>query len=136
MISKDIILGNMKRAGYSIRKLAEKTNHSDRTIRTYLNKEEMPENLLREIDNVLRPKKNRINMLFKVAIGIADDEMKQLLNEKEYTDNLIIEICDSDAKYLWDTAGDDNIEFTKASVDIEELAPYEELSKRKENKNV
>lgn len=118
-ISKEIILSNMKKAGMSFRELAKKTNRSDRTIRAYLNEGYMPEKLIHQIDDVLRPKNNKINVVFTVEMDISDDDVKWLLEKADDT-SLAIELCDIDSEYLWDLAGD-NVEFKNASIAKTEL---------------
>lgn len=118
-ICKEVILGNMKKAGMSFRELAKKTNRSDRTIRAYLNKGYMPEKLIHQIDDALRPKNNKINAVFTVEMDISDDDVKWLL-EKADAVSSTIELCDIDSEYLWDLAGD-NVEFKNASVAKTEL---------------
>ena len=118
-ISKEIILRNMKKAGMSFKELAKKTNRSDRTIRAYLNEGHMPEKLIHQIDDALRPKNNKINVVFTVEMDISDDDVKWLLEKADDT-SLAIELCDIDSEYLWDLAGD-NIEFKNASIAKTEL---------------
>lgn len=118
-ISKEIILRNMKKAGMSFKELAKKTNRSDRTIRAYLNEGYMPEKLIHQIDDALRPKNNKINVVFTVEMDISDDDVKWLLEKADDT-SLAIELCDIDSEYLCDLAGD-NVEFKNASIAKTEL---------------
>lgn len=107
-IDSNGILENIQKAGLSIRKVAKKINRSDRTIRTYLTRGEMPLDLIHEIDNVVRPKKNPLLVHFNVCIMVSDEELNTLayadeITEEKYTE---IELCGYNAEALWDLRGE------------------------------
>lgn len=136
-ISPEVILHNMKMAGYSIRRLGKETSYSERSIRSYLQREEMPEKLLYEIDRILRPKKHAIRITFDATITISDDRLKDLIFRSQYPfgfeDAELDELAIED---LWYDKGE--VQFHKARIDKRELEPYgdwfSKVSKRSEMK--
>lgn len=66
----------MQKAGYSIRRLAKETGYGDRTIRNYLEQEEMPPEMLSDIDNVLRPKRNPVRVHLDLTVNLADSDLE------------------------------------------------------------
>lgn len=79
-ISSEVILENIRQAGYSIRRLAEETRYSERTIRSYLKRGEMPDWLVKEIDNIVRPKTHHVQMTLDIRIWLSDADLKRLMD--------------------------------------------------------
>ena len=102
-VSKEVIMKNIHEAGLSIRRLAQKMNCDRRIISKYLNRGEMPEKLVKEIDDIVRPKIHQVRVQFSATISISDDELNWL-DYHIYDDQCVL---DSDnADMLWDLKGD------------------------------
>ncbi len=122
-IASEIIRYNMEMAGYSIRRLGKETSYSERSIRSYLQREEMPEKLVHEIDDILRPKKHPVRICFDVTVTLSDEELHDLMIESQapfcFTD---LELDGSWAETIWDLKGE--VQFHKAHIDKRELDQY------------
>lgn len=113
-IDPEVIRHNMERAGYSIRRLGRETSYSEKSIRSYLQREWMPEKLVREIDNILRPKTHEIRVHFDVTITVSDDQLNELVPQSvDFAD--VLELDEFDAACLWIENGE--VWFHKAYID-------------------
>lgn len=124
-ISADMIRDNIKKAGYSIRSIAKKINRSEWTIRSYLKRREMPPELIKQIDDVTRPKVYPVRMQFNVEIKVASNELdwfKAVAEDIDEKSPSIFISCD-DAEWLW-TTGD--VEFQNAVVNIDQFRDKKE----------
>ena len=125
-ISKEVILHNIEKAGYSIRRLGNETDYSERTIRQYLDRGEMPEKLLHQIDDVLRPKKHLITMNASVSFYISDDELDDLYMDYKETDH-DVELNSLSAESLWRLGKDHMFNYgTISRDDIERRVQFRE----------
>lgn len=119
-ISADIIRDNIKKAGYSVRSIAKKINRSERTIRSYLERREMPPELIKQIDDVTRPKVYPVRMQFNVEIKVASNELNWFKALAEVTDKNTKEwfISYDDAERLWKTS---DVEFQNAVINLNQF---------------
>lgn len=113
------ILHNMKTAGYSIRKLGQETSYSERSIRSYLKRGWMPEKLVCEIDNILRPKTHQIKVQFTATITVCDEQLNELMSQNGFED---VELDDMNTECLWLEKGE--ARFLEAHIDRRELEQY------------
>lgn len=119
-ISADIIRENIKKSGYSVRSIAKKINRSERTIRSYLERQEMPPELIKQIDDVTRPKVHPVHVQFNVEIKMASNELDWFKALAEVTDKKYPRVfisCD-DAKRLWETG---DVKFQNAVVNMNQF---------------
>lgn len=121
-IYSDGIIKNIKNAGYSVRSVAEKTDYSERSIRGYLKRGEMPDKMLRQIDNIVRPKTHRVTAQFDVTLLLADEEYNELVwLSKKYGDVKFEEVGSG---YLWSYAG--GVQFNSAQISKDEFKAHHE----------
>lgn len=121
-ISADIIRDNIKKAGYSVRSIAKKINRSERTIRSYLKRREMPPKLIKQIDDVTRPKVYPVRMQVNVEIKVASNELNWLKSKAEIVNENVqewfIDLDSDEAKQLWKTG---DVKFQKAAVNLNQF---------------
>lgn len=86
-IDSDRMQKEIAESGLSIRGLADCTSYSERTIRSYLKQGMMPEKLIKEIDDALRPKKHLIHIWSCNTVMITDEELIDIMGEARIEDD-------------------------------------------------
>lgn len=121
-ISADIIRDNIKKAGYSVRSIAKKINLNERTIRSYLKRREMPPKLIKQIDDVTRPKVYPVRMQVNVEIKVASNELNWFKSKAEIVNENVqewfIDLDPDEAEQLWKTG---DVKFQKAAVNLNQF---------------
>ena len=80
-IDSEALKKSIKEAGYSLRSLAPEIGVDRRTIMLWLKKGEMPEYLLKVIDDKVRPKDKTIWMRLGVMVKVTDDELFDMMEQ-------------------------------------------------------
>ena len=70
------LLERIQSSGYSIRAMAKKINISDRQLRTYLKRNEMPIYMISRIEHVLETKTKTIWARIGVSMPVSDTELE------------------------------------------------------------
>ena len=119
-ISPDMIRDDIKKAGYSIREIANKVNRSERTIRSYLKRQKMPPELIKQIDDVTRPKIYPVRIQFNVEIMVASDDLDWFKAMAEVTDKKCsrVLIGHDDAEQLWEMG---DVNFQNAVINVNQF---------------
>ena len=78
-INPEIVKNNIKAAGYSLRSLAPVIGVDRRTVMSWLKRGEMPEYLLKLIDDEVRPKQKEIWIRIGMTVPVTDDELFEIM---------------------------------------------------------
>lgn len=82
-IASSVLLDEIRNHGYSIKEISRLVDRSDRTIRTYLQKREMPIQLFNDIMNILYPKSKTVWVTL-TTIPIQDEHLFDIM-ERSYS---------------------------------------------------
>jgi len=88
-INGDALRDEIKKAGYSIRGIAKFVCRSDRQIRYYLERNEMPEYLLDDIRDALHPRTKKLWIRLGGYVWVSDDELYNIM-QRCHEDHLAI----------------------------------------------
>lgn len=88
-IDGDRLRAEIYNAGFTLHKIAQMVNRSDRQIRYYLKRGEMPEYLLDDIDRAIHPRTKLIWMRIGGYAWVSEDTLYDIM-EKCHEEHLLI----------------------------------------------
>lgn len=107
----------IRKAGYSIKRLSENTSRSDRQIREYLKNNSIPIKVLDEIFAIIHPRNKTIWVRLGVTVPVSEEELYEMMDA----------VYNPETGLCWDydCTDDQSIDFLKRAVaDGESYIPY------------